>query len=65
MSRPDMTMAKAEKLVAKAVSEVEAYEAYHRYDGFDVSEWRRERAARIRAERANDETARGIAFRLS
>lgn len=65
MSRPDMTMAKAEKLVAKAVSEVEAYEAYNRYDGFDVSEWRRERAARIRADRANDETARGIAFRLS
>ena len=65
MSRPDMTMEKAEKLVAKAVSEVEAYDAYHRCDGFDISEWRRERAERVRHERAMDETARGIAFRLS
>lgn len=63
--RPDMTMQKAEKLVAKAVSEVEAYEAYDRYEAFDVNEWRRARAARVRHERAMDETVRGIAFRLS
>lgn len=65
MSRPDMTMQKAEALVAKAVSEVEAYEAYDRYEAFDVNEWRRARAARIRHERTMIETADGIAFRMS
>ncbi len=63
--RPDMTMQKAEALVAKAVSEVEADEAFARYDGFDVREWRIARRERARHERAMHETVRGIEFRLS
>ena len=63
--RADMTQQKAEALVAKAVSEVEADEAFARYDGFDVREWRIARRERARHDRAIDETERGIAFRLA
>jgi hypothetical protein len=63
--RPDMTMQKAEALVAKAVSEVEADEAFARYDGFDVREWRIARRERARHERAMATTIPDIEFRLS
>ena len=65
MSRPDMTMQKAETLVAKAVREVEAQEAWERFDGFDVTAWRATRRAAMRHERAMMETVDGIAFRAS